>query len=149
MKNLADIHKIFWKSDYSVRVVEIDKQHKKIFQWINLLSEALIFHDRSVVITVTDVLHELDDYAKYHFENEEKYFDQFNYKESENHKKEHQEYIRRINLFKNRLISVHREKDNMTTFALDLFEFIEGWWTAHIIYSDRKYSKCFNEHGLF
>lgn len=149
MKNLSEVHKLIWKPDFSVKVVELDKQHKKIFEFINQLDEALTTHDRSVVITTRDVLSELGDYANYHFANEEKYFDKFNYEDTEKHIQEHNEYRTRIGLFNDRLRTAHLEGDNMTTFGLDLFEFLESWWTGHINHSDHNYSKCFNEHGLF
>ncbi len=149
MKKLSEIHSLIWKPDFSVKVVELDKQHKKIFAFINLLNEALTSHDRSIVITIRDVLVELGEYANYHFANEEKYFDKFNYEETEKHITEHNNYRTRIELFNNRLRTVHEEGDNMQTFGLDLFEFLEGWWIGHINNSDHKYSKCFNEHGLF
>lgn len=147
--NLLNVHKLVWKKDYSVKVAELDSQHKQIFDYINLLNEALTSHNRSVVITVRDVLHELDNHVKDHFKNEEKYFDKFNYENSEGHIQEHKEYAKRIALFNKRLETVHREGDNMTTFALDLFEFLESWWTRHVTHDDHKYIKCFNEHGLF
>lgn len=149
MKKLSEIHNLIWKHDFSVKVVELDRQHKKIFEFINLLNKALTSHDISVVITTRDVLRELGDYANYHFQNEEKYFDKFNYEDSEKHINEHKDYVHRIALFNDRLRAVHLEGDNMQTFGLDLFEFLESWWTGHINHSDHKYSKCFNEHGLF
>lgn len=151
MRDISNLHlhKLKWEKNYSVRVFELDEQHKKIFEFINLLEEALISEKRSLAIVVRDVLRELNDYASYHFKNEEKYFAKFNYEYSEDHISEHKEYTLRVSLFNKRLETFHRKDDSLVDFSLDLFEFLESWWTEHIRHEDHKYSRCFNEHGLF
>lgn len=148
MKKISDVHKLIWDKSYSVKVDELDSQHKKIFEYINLLNDALTSNERSIVITTRDILSELEEHATSHFANEEKYFEKFNYEGAEKHIQEHKAYLSRIGKFKIRLKTAHREQDNMITFALDLYEFLEDWWNHHVIHDDQKYSKCFNEHGL-
>lgn len=64
---------------------------------------------------------DLENYADYHFKTEEKYFDQFDYPKSDEHKKIHQEYINNINSFKEKGFSENQLKD-----------FLQNWWIDHV-----------------
>ena len=67
--------KLEWEEKYSVGVLEIDTQHKKLFATINELIDIIGGHFEQLAIN--KVVSELLDYKKFHFATEEKYFKEF------------------------------------------------------------------------
>ena len=62
-----------WNDIYSVNIKEIDSQHKNLFSLINKVQ----FSDKDKPNTkeeINKILDEMNDYAIYHFDTEEKYF---------------------------------------------------------------------------
>ena len=77
-------------------------------------------------------LEELTKYTVEHFSTEEKYMDQYQDFNSELHKNEHQEFIQRVEDFKQNF-SVG--KQNLT---LEILEFLKGWLINHTLNIDIK-----------
>ena len=131
-----------WEEKYSVNVKEIDTQHKNIVIFINDINENLEkgtdikyfdnFFDRLLTHTIT------------HFETEEKYFDEFMFEGKEEHVKEHEK-------IKNIVIELQKKYIDSPnpTIIFETSNFLENWLINHIIAFDKKYSQCFNQHGLF
>lgn len=130
---------IQWKRSLSVGIQEIDEQHKKLLGYLNDLYDAL--QKRKEKQILEPIFHNLEEYARYHFELEESYFKKFNYPEKEEHIKEHEYYIRR-------LAELKRQIHNNTAYMEDLFLFLAEWLMHHIREVDHKYSDFFHEHGL-
>lgn len=134
-----------WSDEkFSVKVKEIDEQHKKLFGFINRLDD-LIKSDRSRE-KLSVLIEEMNDYAKYHFETEEKYFDKFEYPESDEHKSRHDHYETSIKGFRKRLETLN--DSDLIDFMYEILDYLQDWWIGHILHEDMKYSEFFNEHGL-
>ncbi|MBU6370628.1 MAG: hemerythrin family protein [Patescibacteria group bacterium] len=131
---------IVWSNIYSVGVKEIDDQHKRFFDLINQVGASA--GTPEAVAMLPDIFRQLFAYAEYHFATEEKYFDLFKYEDADNHKKEHRHYEETVGKMKSR----HDAGD--AKVAKDLAEFMGNWLRDHISYSDKKYHRCFNDHGL-
>lgn len=135
-------NKIFqWTPDYSVNVKELDEQHKKFIAVLNDLYQAILNNRQKEELQ--GIFAKLDDYLNFHFATEEKYFDKFNYEGSEEHKAEHQKAKDKIADIK------QRSKDDEKVISFELIDFLEDWLISHVDTMDKKYTKCFNEHGLF
>lgn len=134
------IKKLQWEEKYSVGVEEIDNQHKKMFAVINELLDAIEMN--SPESHLSNIIESLVKYKKFHFETEEKYFKEFNYEEAEDHIAKHKD-------FNNKLASL-KEKypENTIEFAFELVDFLEDWLIGHLMITDQRYVKCFQEHGL-
>jgi len=130
-----------WDPKYSVKVKEIDEQHNQYLKIVKKLSESL-GKENSKDVT-TQILNELTDFANYHFSTEEKYFKKFNYEDAENHIKEHRNFAEKIDFIKKKHINGQEE------VSFELIDYLEDWLLEHLADYDQKYSKCFNEHGLF
>ena len=129
-----------WKKEYSVKVKEIDIQHKKIFVLINDLNKAII--NKNFSETLRKIIDGLVDYSIYHFETEEKYFKKFNFEYSDEHKKEHES-------FKKKITGIIKKIDNNEMeISFELVDFLEDWIINHVTGSDQKYIQCFQENGL-
>lgn len=131
-----------WEPIYSVNVVEIDDQHKKMFNIINRvhsLTEKNIKKEEALKI-----IRELNDYANYHLETEEKYFKKFNYPEADFHNAQHNNYRKKVLEIKNSI-----KKSGGKESYRELSGFLKDWWLGHIQDADQKYSDFFNQNGLF
>lgn len=130
-----------WKNEYSVGVQEIDNQHMKLIELINKLFDAMKQGQANAVIG--QILNELSTYASTHFKTEEKYFELFDYMESEKHKEIHQIFVMKITKFKNDFDA------GKIALSVSIFNFLKDWLNDHILGEDMKYTECFNKNGLF
>lgn len=73
----AIVSLVTWDESYSVKVSQCDVDHKKLFELINALHDAMSAGDRKSV--VAQVIDELTDYATYHFATEEAMFEKTKY----------------------------------------------------------------------
>ncbi|MCK5286053.1 MAG: hemerythrin family protein [Candidatus Pacebacteria bacterium] len=135
-----------WKKEYSVNVKEIDAQHKKLIEMINELYEIINNKNENLQKEFTRVVGELEEYKNYHFSTEEKYFHQFNYENTEDHIAKHIAFGKKIEEFKEHLSNPN---ENYPQICFDLLDYLEDWFFAHLIGDDKKYTKTFNENGLF
>lgn len=130
-----------WTDEYRLGIGVIDAQHKWFVNTLEELEEALA-QTQEIHKKVATVLNKLDAYAKFHFDTEEKYFDEFHYDGANDHKKEHQ-------MFRERLAELRKqyEIDEVDT-SFKLADYLEDWLLNHLATMDAKYVPCFKEHGL-
>jgi hemerythrin len=131
---------IEWLPSYSVEVEEIDDQHKRFVLLINDLADAVEIGCEDVMMG--DVIKQLVAYADYHFATEEKYFDQFDYPDGDNHKNIHQGFRDKVNGFSENYLGQEKK------YAGIVMKFMKDWLTKHIITVDKAYSEFFKDHGL-
>lgn len=129
-----------WEQKHSVGVKELDDQHKKLFEIINRLFDAM--QASKDITELNAVLADMDDYAHYHFATEEKYFDQFDFEDKEAHIAQHRAFDEKAENF------IKKNALGDSTLSFDVLDFLEDWWLGHINNVDKQYTKCFNEHGL-
>ncbi|MEI7596451.1 MAG: bacteriohemerythrin [Bacteroidota bacterium] len=127
-------------SDFSVKVEEIDAQHKKLVDLINDLYSA--FQKGQAKNILGDILNELINYTANHFATEEKYFAQFAYPEAEIHIDLHKKLVESVLAFKADF------ETGKATVSYDLMNFLKDWLVGHIQGTDRKYSEWFKNNGL-
>lgn len=132
---------INWDQSCSVGVKEIDTQHRAIFEIINRLYALMQANKDSE--SLSSIVQELMDYARYHFSTEEKYFDQFHYPDKETHIKAHHTYKEKVSQF------VKDYANSKTVLSFDIIDFLEDWWLDHIKGLDKQYTDCFHNHGLY
>jgi len=132
--------KLDWEEKYSVGVKIIDDQHKKMFDTINHLIDVLAGVPTKE--SVDGIVNELVLYKQYHFQTEEKYFDEFGYDGAEEHKAKHREFNTRLSSL------VTESNGDSISMAFALVDFLEDWLLNHLMVIDQKYVPCFREHGL-
>lgn len=135
---------IDWNNSYSVGVKIIDGQHQKLFSLINDFYDATTGTSRKNLAPVDSVLLDLLSYVGFHFKTEEKYFEEFGYEKTQEHKNQHEFYENKI---KN-LNEKYQKKKKEEEISEEIISFIKDWILNHIKISDKEYRKCFNEHGL-
>jgi hemerythrin-like metal-binding protein len=131
---------INWSDQYSVKIKEIDEQHKKFLELVNDLYDA--FNKEEQQEKIGNVIDEMKKYAITHFNTEEQYFSQFIYEDSEKHIEEHKQFLKQVELFQNEL------KDDHRLIAYKVLNFLRDWLHSHILTTDKKYITCFKANGL-
>jgi hemerythrin-like metal-binding protein len=90
----AFMTQVDWKDCYSIGIDTIDNQHKQLFDIINKIYIASEEEsDLEVIIPLFDAL---QDYTKYHFDEEEQYFTTLTERGIKHHKNEHQFFINEL-----------------------------------------------------
>ena len=129
-----------WKDEYNVEVKEIDEQHKKLVTLMNELMDSI--QSKPEKDEVHKIIENLVSFKKNHFETEEKYFEKFDYKGTEEHKKAHGDFDKKIRELK------EKNAGDELTLAFELVDYLEDWFLSHLRDMDRKYMKCFHDNGL-
>lgn len=129
-----------WSEDMSVKVREIDAQHRTLVEKINLLHQAML--DNKGREAQQDIIQGMVEYANVHFETEEKYMRRLSYPGYQKHKTEHERFAEKA-------FELHK-RSNSTGFVLtlEILNFLRHWLQEHILVIDKEYTKFFNENGV-
>lgn len=132
---------IEWKEDYSVKISEIDKHHKRLIELINRLHTGMGNGMKKEFLA--DVLNGLIAYTVYHFATEEKHFKRHNYPEYRGHRKEHEDLTEKAKALKYRL-----DKGEDGVLSAEVMHFLKDWLNHHILQIDKKFGPFLTEKGL-
>lgn len=130
---------ISWSDNYSVKIREIDFQHKKLIDLVNLLHASMKEGKGKEVLD--QIFLDLANYTAFHFTTEEKYFAQYSYPEFSAHKKQHDD-------LKQQVAQLQTKQKEGNVLTMEVMDFLRKWLTEHIVGSDKKYSGFFLSKGL-
>jgi hemerythrin len=129
-----------WQPSYSVYVDALDAQHQKLFSVLEGLQAEI---DRGQGrIAAERVFPQLIAYTQYHFAEEERLMEKYNFPGLAEHKLQHEILTRRVLLFK----KSHDEGNSSVPLSLVLF--LQEWLRNHIIGSDKQYGEFFKREGV-
>jgi hemerythrin len=129
-----------WNDKYSVKVSSIDAQHKKLFDMVNELHDAMKSGTGSTHVPA--ILNLLVAYTREHFANEERLMVQAKYANFALHKAEHDALTSEV-------VKMARDLEyGRITLSVQLLEFLKNWLQNHILSSDRKYSGTLHAAGV-
>lgn len=132
---------IEWNEKYETKITSIDRQHKKLVEYINKI-DTLKNEKPNNRDEISRVLGFLVEYCDSHFKYEESCFKNFKYEGEEEHKKVHED-------LKAQVISFQKGYDSGTAELTDaIMSFLKNWLVNHICIEDFKYLDCFHEHKL-
>lgn len=132
------MEQIIWTPEFSVGVASLDEQHKRLIGMINKLVD-----DSGACVdseTISDILTQMTKYASMHFRAEEQLMAEHDYPGLAAHRHEHLEYRKKAVNFCLKVMDKRPETPN------EIINFLFEWWTQHILHSDMKYKKFFDEH---
>jgi len=130
---------VTWDQSYSVKVERCDEEHRKLFDLLNALHDAMsLGKGRTVLQQIVD---ELGNYSQAHFQAEEALMQRANYPSLPGHRVEHQRFIARVGEFQKQLAAG-------TGNAVAVLEFLKDWLTKHIKKVDQNYSAHLNANGI-
>jgi len=132
-----------WKEEYELGITEIDEQHQKMLAIINKLHDILGRRALGDQLHIDTIIKEMADYAIYHFQTEEKYFDIFGYEQAKEHIAIHNQYWNKVAEWQERY-NINKDK----AVFYEIFEYLQNWWIWHICHTDRDYVPFFKANGL-
>ena len=130
-----------WLDKYKVRVKEVDEQHKKLVDTLNELASAMSKGKGREVLQA--ILENLILYTKEHFKQEERYFDELDYPEADEHRMEHKKLLEQVLTFQ---AEYEAGRVNMT---VEIMLFLKDWLTKHISETDKVFGQAMNKAGKF
>lgn len=123
----SDHNEIQWEAEFSVGNIDMDSQHKELFDMIN---EFFRQDNKQSAVILFD---SLSSYIDLHFESEENLLRQINYPATVEHIKEHEELRNNFNAFRKRL------DDYDIDIQHKISMFLYNWMAKHILNSDMEY----------
>ena len=133
-----------WKEDFSVNIKTIDEQHQELFRIGNSLYNIISIKDGiDRYDEIMKELYEMKDYAIYHFDYEEKLMAENGYPDFENHKRQHDIFIDKVQSIDELDIDEKQKK-----IGMELVIFIADWIENHILKSDMEYKDFLNNKGI-
>jgi len=123
---------IEWSEDLATGSFQIDTQHKQLFKIINELLDAC--KKGQAKQEVIKVVNFLERYVDEHFSTEEKFMEKHNYPHIAAHKRQHTEFKKSVNDFKNKL-----NNEGITlSFTVSLTHSLVEWLSKHIRVVDKE-----------
>ncbi len=123
----------FWRKEYETGNSQIDRQHKHLFDIINVLHNAMMKGEGKDVLKPT--LYELIKYTKEHFATEEKLMQSSHYPHYHTHKLKHDELTAQVLQIK------HKFDDHEEFITVELSKFLTNWLVHHIKGDDQQMIK--------
>lgn len=131
-----------WDDAIITGIEEIDEQHRELFEKINHLIETLEVDGSDE--NFFNAINYLKEYAFNHFSSEEKYFEEYDYPEKEEHKDEHR-------LFEKKIIEIEEKGKifgSAIHLSIELNAYLLNWWYIHIKNFDKKLAKFLKAQGV-
>ncbi len=119
-----------WKDEYSVGHLEIDSQHKRLFQFAEELHSAMASGKGKDVLSKT--LANLISYTKVHFATEERLMQQYHYPEYAQHKQSHDQLTSQVVQFQKEF------EASRSSMTVQIMQFLKDWLVHHIGQTDKK-----------
>ncbi len=129
-----------WNDSYTVSVQQFDAQHKKLFEIINTLADAMRIGQGEDVLR--EVVGKLAVYTRTHFLQEEVAMRQTGYPGLAAHQEQHSKLMADVEKYKTELDE--GRKPNLIT----LLNFLRTWLVQHIQKTDKQYADHMNAHGF-
>jgi len=124
-----------WNDNFSVNIEQMDKQHRKLIDIINRLSEVAQYNQNNEAIG--KILQALEEYIEFHFTDEENLMRKYHYHKLDAHRRAHQNLIFELFRYRN-LYDSHKLVFN------ELANFIANWLVDHIMVEDKEYKSMIN-----
>lgn len=130
-------NQLLWDESLETGIVEIDIQHRNLFNIFRILRDAIENKKSSLVIKY--IIEEIERYSQYHIEAEEEILLKYDAL-SEDHRREHQSFQRIVSDFKIKYVTTH---DHI--LAEEISKYLYNWATSHIMKKDMEDIKLLNE----
>lgn len=129
-----------WNDSYSVKVAMCDAQHRKLFDIINNLAEAMRAGQGQAAVVKT--VGELLQYTRTHFQQEEALLRKSNYPQLAAHQELHRKFIADVE-------SLERQtKKGHSANSVQVLSLLRDWLLNHIQKTDKMYSDHLNAAGV-
>ncbi|MSN27035.1 MAG: bacteriohemerythrin [Geobacter sp.] len=149
-KQVDDLHELVgkfrlakaleWDASFSTGVSKFDEQHKKLFDMVNELADAM--QQKRSKEAIGRVLNGLAEYTVNHFADEERSFAQSRYPDENEHKTLHKKLVDQV------VELIGKFNSGETLLTQEVINFLQDWLINHIKGSDKKYGPHLNKNGI-
>lgn len=129
-----------WDSAYSVKIDEIDRQHKVLFDLVNQVYKGMMNNRGRAAMG--EALTALTDYTRNHFSYEENMMRDQGYPDLPAHMERHKKLVGQVMDFKDKFDKGLVEVD------IELLDFLKSWLINHIQGVDKLYTPYLNARGV-
>ncbi len=127
--------RIYWDQSYSVHNDELDAQHKRWFDILNRLHDAMLnAGPDEYVREKADALKAMVDYTRFHFRAEEAFMRKINYPAMDSHVKLHERFVDQISEYYDDL------QAGRVVLGTRIIKFMQEWLKDHIATEDKQYA---------
>jgi len=124
---------IEWNDKFSVKEEMIDKHHQHLVELLNRAYDD--FTNGAPVESLGVVIHDLLNYATYHFFTEERSMAENSYPELEEHREEHGRFVLKI-------VRIQKDfHDGNKNLSFETISLLKNWFTHHILECDARYGE--------
>lgn len=127
-----------WVAEYNTGIEVIDDQHKRILDYINEIHSIVDHKDRA---RIKQILDNIIDYTQSHFTFEESLQEEADYKYRVPHKRVHDLFIKKIELYRDRF-------EMGQAIEEELHEVLSKWLINHIQHDDADYVGAVKENMI-
>lgn len=130
-----------FKDEFKTGIDFIDEEHRTLFELTQKTYDIFkdeLLHDKYDYIV--DVLNELRDYTKYHFNHEEEFMKEISYKKMFTHIMAHNNFIEKLDSYDFEDIDY-----NQTDTLVDILNFLYDWLVKHISRVDKEIALSLEE----
>jgi hemerythrin len=129
-----------WNDSYSVKVEMCDAQHKKLFEIINQLADAMRAGKGQDVVART--VGELQLYTRTHFQQEESLLRKAKYPDLAPHQELHRKFVADVEALEK------QTREGRAANSVLVLNLLRNWLVNHIQKTDKAYSACLNAAGI-
>jgi hemerythrin-like metal-binding protein len=129
-----------WNDSYSVKVALCDQQHKKLFEIINQLADAMRLGKGNEMVSKT--VGELLQYTRTHFQQEEVLLKRANYPQLTPHQEQHRKFVADVEAL------LKQTREGRAANSIQVLNLLRDWLANHIQKTDKAYSDCLNAAGI-
>jgi hemerythrin len=129
-----------WNESYSVKVAICDRQHKKLFEIINELADAMRIGQGQEV--VSKIVADLLTYTQTHFQEEEALMKKANYPQLAPHQELHKKFVSDIVALQD------QAQQGKAANSIQVLNMLRDWLLNHILKTDKQYSEPLNAAGI-
>lgn len=121
-----------WSEEYATGIADIDNDHQALFMFVNDLHDKI--SEDAGNDSITETLAGLVNYVNVHFVREENFMEDAGYEDLEDHAEAHRRLSARVFALKEQFDEAPEDFDREA-----FLEFLKGWLTGHILYTDMDY----------
>jgi hemerythrin len=130
-----------WQDSFSIHVAHMDDQHKRLIHIANRIMDHL-YHNAEPD-AISKAFDALVDYTHYHFSEEEKLLELYNYPATHHQHQSHERLIQQVIEYKQQILSGYVPN------RAEFLGFMERWLVRHVLDEDRKYGTFLNAKGVY
>ena len=122
-----------WQSEFETGITIIDQQHQELLEKNQQFPLSL--YQGAEQLELIKISNFMQGYVEYHFKTEEDLFKKYNYPGIDEHIKQHAAF----RIIQNGIMTKVKAGKTPLSYAIEVGNQLNDWWTNHILGSDLKY----------